>query len=97
MAEFIGVRYIYEEEPLQLAAAVSAEPVSEFSLSQDLSTMPQEWIEEMYEAAQSIDNEKILQLISQIPPARDSLGQTLKDWASIFRCDRIIDLIESAN
>jgi signal transduction histidine kinase len=97
MAELIGVRYIYEEEPLQLAAAVSVEPVSEFSLSQDLSTMPQEWIEEMYEAAQSIDNEKILQLISQIPPARDSLGQTLKDWASIFRCDRIIDLIESAN
>jgi signal transduction histidine kinase len=98
MAELIGVGYIYEEEPLQLAAAVSsAEPVSEFSLSQDLSTMPQEWIEEMYEAAQSIDNEKILQLISQIPPARDSLGQTLKDWASIFRCDRIIDLIESAN
>jgi signal transduction histidine kinase len=98
MAELIGVRYIYEEEPLQLTAAVSsAEPVSEFSLSQDLSTMPQEWIEEMYEAAQSIDNEKILQLISQIPPARDSLGQTLKDWASIFRCDRIIDLIESAN
>lgn len=97
MAELIGVRYIYEEEPLQLAAAVSVEPVSEFSLTQDLSTMPQEWIEEMYEAAQSIDNEKILQLISQIPPARDSLGQTLKDWASIFRCDRIIDLIESAN
>ncbi|MGL5062386.1 MAG: response regulator [Microcoleus sp.] len=97
MAEFIGVRYIYEEEPLQQAANILVEPASEISLIQDLVAMPEEWIDELYEAAQSIDNEKIFQLISQIPAARDSLAQTLKDWATLFRCDRIIDIIESAS
>jgi len=97
MAEFIGVRYIYEEEPLDIAVTVPAEPVSEISLSRDLEAMPKEWLGDLYRAAQSIDNDKLFQLISQIPPARDSLAQTLRDWVNLFRCDRIIDLIENLN
>ena len=95
MAQFLGVRYIYEQEQPQLSITESAEAVSETSVSEALTVMPTEWIKELYHAALCIDNEQIFQLISQIPPTHDSLAQVLGDLVNQFRCDRIIDLIEA--
>jgi CheY-like chemotaxis protein len=96
MAQFLGVRYIYEQEQPQPSIKESAEAVSEISLSEALTVMPTEWIKELYHAALCIDNEQIFRLISQIPPTHDSLAQVLSDFVNQFRCDRIIDLIEAA-
>ena len=95
MAQFLGVRYIYEQEQPQLSITESAEAVSETSVSEALTVMPTEWIKELYHAALCIDNEQIFRLISQIPPTHDSLAQVLGDLVNQFRCDRIIDLIEA--
>jgi hypothetical protein len=95
MAHFLGVRYIYEQEQPESSPAQPAETVSEISLSEALRSMPTEWIQQLYEAAESIDNEEILRLISQIPATHTFLARTLGDWVNQFRCDRIIDLVEA--
>jgi PAS domain S-box-containing protein len=56
--------------------------------------MPVEWIDRLYEAADSVDNELIFQMISSIPPVNANFGSAIADLANNFRCDRIIDLIE---
>ncbi|NJK68293.1 MAG: PAS domain S-box protein [Microcoleus sp. CSU_2_2] len=56
--------------------------------------MPAEWIDRLYEAADSVDNELIFQLISSILPVHANFGSAIADLATNFRCDRIIDLIE---
>ncbi|HBB31593.1 MAG TPA: hybrid sensor histidine kinase/response regulator [Cyanobacteria bacterium UBA9273] len=95
MAQFLGVRYIYEQEQPQPALTQPAEVVSEVSLREALAAMPIEWIKKLYQAAESIDNEQIFKLIAQIPPSYAFLARILVDWANQFRCDRIIDLIEA--
>lgn len=92
MDQFLGIRYIYQEE--ETISKQSDTDVCETSLVQSLSVMPQKWIDELYQAAESINNEQIFQLISQIPSRHNVFAQTLSDWVNQFRCDRIIDLIE---
>jgi CheY-like chemotaxis protein len=89
IAEFLGVRYIYEQEEPQ-----PGEAISETSLGKALREMSSLWIQDLYQAAESIDNQQLFQLISQIPPSHASLAQVLADWVNQFRCDRIIDLIK---
>ena len=110
MAQHLGVRYIYAEfasstseggrqkmevEPGDSCYSVdSAVPYilepSSFYL------MPIEWVQELYQAALTIDNEQIFQLIEQIPATHNPLAKTIADLANNFRCDQILDLIEQA-
>lgn len=91
MAEYLGASYIYED----LTSLPSDDPKPNLSLSDSLSMLPPELVNELYQAANLIDNEQILQLLEQIPPAHDFFKQTLMDWVNCFRCDKILDLIES--
>ncbi|MEB3178470.1 MAG: hypothetical protein VKL59_05425 [Nostocaceae cyanobacterium] len=80
MAEFLGVRYIYEQETPEFSLNQSPEAVS-------LAVMSPAWIDQLYQAAETINNQAILQLIDQIPPSHGSLAQVLTDWVNHFRCD----------
>lgn len=108
MAKYLGVKYIYEKiSTLDADKQKNVSPVlensnsnsndlnSSFTLTsacfQDLSL---EWIEELYQAADAVDNDQILALISQLPPDRANLGTALTDLVNNFRCDQILDLIE---
>jgi signal transduction histidine kinase len=95
MAAFLGVRYIYEQKAPQLTIAQSSENISQELLSEALAVMPKVWVDRLYLAAESIDNQEIFQLIEQIPEPQAALAQVLSDWVNHFRCDRIIDLIEN--
>ncbi|MGB3511133.1 MAG: response regulator, partial [Microcoleaceae cyanobacterium] len=64
-------------------------------LAASLAVMSKEWISQLYEAAELIDNQQIMELISQIPAEQITLIQTLNDGVNNFRCDQIIDLIEN--
>ncbi|HBE17529.1 MAG TPA: hybrid sensor histidine kinase/response regulator [Cyanobacteria bacterium UBA11149] len=92
MAHFLEVSYIYQEEK---KVQEKFDNICETSLVQSISTMPQTWIEQLYQATESINNEEIFQLISKIPPSHNFLAETLTYWVNQFRCDRILDLIES--
>ena len=91
IAQYLGVRYIYEELSPPHVAVVKHDS----SLQASLANMPSEWVNELYEAANLIDNEQILQLLEQIPTVDAFFSQTISDWIYNFRCDKIIDLIET--
>lgn len=91
MAEYLGASFIYED----LTSRSSDSPKTASSLQSSLSILPPEWIDELYQAADLIDNEQILQLLEQISSEHDFFKQTLREWVNCFRCDKIIDLIES--
>lgn len=96
MAEFLGVRYVYQEEQALFFSAQPAVAFSETSIDEALKSMPTEWIEQLHHAALCIDNEKILGLISQLPPTQTTFAEVLEDLVNQFRCDRIVNLIEDA-
>ncbi len=92
MAQFLGVRYVYEEQP---SSTLSLDQATQGNLtSEALAVMPSEWVNELYQAADSVDNEQILQLLSQLPDTHANLGYAIADLVNNFRCDQIIDLIE---
>ena len=103
MAKYLGVRYVYDRE-----ASPSSEPVASGEVSRATETadfpftlnasffeaMPAEWVDELYAAADAVDNEEIFRLLLLIPPINADFSRALADLANNFRCDRIIDLIE---
>ena len=91
IAEYLAVRYIYEE----LAPPTPVVVKTDSSLQEALVSMPSKWINELYDAADLIDDEQILQLLEQIPAIHTFFKQTIIDWVNNFRCDKIIDLIEA--
>ncbi len=106
MAQYLGVRYVYEElAPLESTKLVvprgskAGEPLDSCYVLQPTSfqVMPQEWTDQLYQATDSLNDEQIFQLIEQIPPAYASLAQAIADLIKNFRYDRVIDLIEAAH
>ncbi|MCW6048801.1 PAS domain S-box protein [Microcoleus sp. A2-C5] len=103
MAKYLGVRYVYDREASPSSDAVASGDVSAhtgtpplpFTLNASFfEAMPCEWVDELYAAADAVDNERIFALLLLIPPIHASFGSAIADLAHNFRCDRIIDLIE---
>jgi hypothetical protein len=104
MAQYLGVRYLYEEPaPIDNTKQASGGGGAEggtldspFVLQpSSFQVMPPEWVNELYQAADAVDNEEIFRLIEQIPPAHAPLARAIADLVNSFRCDRLIDLIEA--
>lgn len=103
MAQYLGVRYIYEE-PISSStneekqSLIGEENLNGNSLSNlepfCLQAMPSEWIDQLYQAADAVDNEQIFLLLEQMPPEYAHFSRSIADLAHNFRCDKIIDLIE---
>lgn len=90
IAEYLAVCYVYEE----LASPTSKSITRGLSLPELLVSMPTQWINQLYEAADLINNEQILHLVEQLEPEQVDLKQNIINWVNSFRCDKIIDLIE---
>ncbi|AOY83433.1 ATP-binding protein [Moorena producens JHB] len=91
MARYLGVRYVYEEETSATSPQRSA---TEALTREALAVMPAEWVAQLYQAANQVNNQRIFQLIEQIPSEHDPLAIALADLVRNFRCDKIIDLTE---
>ncbi len=101
MAHYLGVRYVYEQQlsptpaPGELPSHTAGEDIDSFVLQpESFQLMPPEWVQELYDAACSIDNELIFSLLEQIPSDRTPLKHAIADLVNNFRCDQIIDLID---
>lgn len=92
IAQHLGVRYIYENEN-NLPELIEAPTHTIKLTSNDLNIMPREWLLELAEAAKTLDDKLILNLIDQIPASETCLIQGLKDLVDNFRLDIILDLI----
>lgn len=92
MAEYLGVRYIYEEEN---STSYQLSGISRKLTASDFSAMPLEWIANLHHATLCAREKQILQLVEQIPESDWFLAKALKDLVNDFRLDLIIDLTQS--
>ena len=91
MAQYLGARYLYEEE----APTVREESVDDRSLEELKLVMPPTWFVRLRQAAVEIDDEQIFELLLQVPKEQAPLAKIIEDWVTSFRCDKIVDFIES--
>ncbi|HEY9643263.1 MAG TPA: ATP-binding protein [Coleofasciculaceae cyanobacterium] len=102
IAQYLGVSYRYEVSNPGLNDARYSQDLRnsqaanvEGSLTaESLTVMPAEWITQLYQAANQVNNPLLFQLIEQIPEEQALLANTLRSWVHNFRCDQIIALVE---
>lgn len=90
LSEHLGVCYRYEENETPPKAIETSEPQT--LETKDFKSMPLEWLEKLYDAALSVDNEILLELIEQIPPEERKLKDSLTNLVDNFRVDIIFEL-----
>ena len=102
MADYLGVRYIYEQEEGSNEAATSHYLVTSRVQScgkgalhaSSLQIMPGEWIASLHQAALTVDGDRILQLIEQIPEHHLTLAARLAELVHNFCFDEILELTQ---
>ena len=99
MACYLGVRYLYQELPRLPVGAlrrycVNEKPDSFFGGL--LAQMPQSWVQELYEAANDVNEELAIQLVDRIWESHPTLAEALKDLLADYRLDKIMDLTQSS-
>ncbi|HEY9631842.1 MAG TPA: response regulator [Coleofasciculaceae cyanobacterium] len=97
IAQFLGVRYRYEDLP-QLTTVprrfnLVREETDSFFLER-MAAMPLSWVVELNQAAKNINEESIVQLIEQIPENNTLLAAALKDLLDDFRLDIVFRLTQ---
>ncbi len=101
MEDFLGIRYVYEEPvdtndtKLEKESEIRGVPSNQCVAAQ-LGQMPLEWVEKIYNAAQECCDDKIIQLIEEIPRELAPASQNLTTLAQNFLFDDIIELAKSA-
>ena len=89
MAQYLGVRYIYEDK----SPPVLSSPVPPTVLTTEtLAVMPAEWVAQLHQAATQLNAKVIFQLIDQIPEQEAILAKALADLVNNFRCDVIMEV-----
>ncbi len=95
ISQYLGVRYIYEDLPKSTTDTPRFKAISEESDSfflENIAAMPLTWLLDLEQATKELDEERILQLISQIPDNNASLAEALRDLLNDFRLDIIMRL-----
>jgi two-component system sensor histidine kinase/response regulator len=92
IAHHLNLRYIYEKE--NLSTSFSTPTLLKSLTTEDLSVMPTDWVIELHRAALCVDDNRILELIEEIPETEANLANTLTDLVDNFRIDIIIDLTQ---
>ena len=95
--QHLGVLYVYENLHPSIAAPRkfnSGRKQDSFFLNK-LAKMPPQWIASIYQAANTLREETVLELIEQIPETSAPLAEALKDLADGFRFDEIVRLTQS--
>ena len=87
--KYLGVEYIYQEKEHQ------TETQDKILTVEDLIVMDQQWIDKLYYAAESLDDELVLQLIEEIPQKYSLLAEKLTTLVNNFELDNITTLIEN--
>ncbi|MDY7014855.1 MAG: response regulator [Cyanobacteriota bacterium] len=101
ISQYLGVRYIYEDSPQILPdsglrrQAIAQRPDSFWQ--EQFSDLPPRWIERLFEAANRVDEKRVLELIEELPREKTILASALRDLVRDFRLDVILRITESLN
>jgi PAS domain S-box-containing protein len=91
LAKHLGVRYLYEEPPqIDRDSSLLHAPLTR----EDLATMPRAWVQQLNQAARTCCEERIFQLLEEIPAEQATLLQTLTELAYNFNYDELIELTQ---
>ncbi|KOR34454.1 hypothetical protein AM228_23860 [Planktothricoides sp. SR001] len=100
IAEYLGVRYIYETKNThhdtlthQLSSKNRLLHTDELN-ADHLKAMSPQWRSQLQEAALCARDQRLFRLIDQIPPEHSPLANVLVDLVNNFRYDKIMDLIQ---
>lgn len=102
MAEFLGVRYVYEEidsealSEFEEMARLTSSLRSEKLTAEALAIMSDRWLAELSEAASLLDDRLIARLLSQIPKEHQALSNAIQKQVNNFDFDRIMNLAQAA-
>jgi two-component system sensor histidine kinase/response regulator len=88
LTEHLGVQFLYAER-LEDETATNKKSENSFAIAQ---VMPLEWIENLRQAAIEIDDERLMQLIVEIPPQQIKLAEHLAYLVKRFDFDEILEL-----
>ncbi len=96
IAQYLGVRYIYEEsyQPSAISGQLEEKAESYTLKTESLAVMPNEWVEKLHQAAAQLDADTIAQLIAQIPEENNSLAQALLEKVNDFDFEQIMHLAQ---
>jgi two-component system sensor histidine kinase/response regulator len=95
MAEYLGVRYVYEQNTdSQGIQEQTSRGDGKNLTSDDLAVMPADWVTQLHQASLEVDADQILQLIEQIPATHLALAEGLTDLVRRFCFDEILELSE---
>ncbi|MCC5645485.1 PAS domain S-box protein [Nostoc sp. CHAB 5824] len=95
LSEYLGVKYIYQEDSYQIADARQQETESILKLADLvplLSEMSPEWVKQVYTAAAQCSDDLILALIEQIPSENALLRNFIQNLAHDFQFEKIMEL-----
>jgi CheY-like chemotaxis protein len=89
IAQHLGVRYVYQ---------ITVPPTKkQFKLTGDrLQVMSEQWIEQIEQAAVSLDTELLTVLFGQIPPEHSDLSDALQKLVDNFDFEKILRAIEQS-
>lgn len=88
IARHLGVHYLYRENAVPESSYVARKALT----PHDLKVMSAEWIAQIHEAALDLRDEKIRELIAQIPPSEQELIQAMTSLVNDFQMEAIATL-----
>ncbi len=97
ISQYLGVRYLYEEQQdiLALNIAPSKKDVCDLkTIEQTIHLMPKIWIDQLYNYALSAREKQLSQLIKQIPPEYHLLTQYLTEMINNLAFEQIVNLVK---
>ncbi|WP_204103024.1 MULTISPECIES: ATP-binding protein [Spirulina sp. CCY15215] len=103
IAQYSGVRYIYENLTENLTTDVESRQVRDRDLIgeqkqeiiKELQELPIAWVHSLYQAALEADTEIIKILLTEIEDSQLQIVQIFNNWAENFQVERIIEIVES--
>ena len=105
MAQHLGVQYVYAEKGQPTLGeggrptSISGQPGSKTDLSElnpdILTVMPADWLAEMHTAATQGREQRLLQLLQQIPQPQAALAQALTELVKNYEFDTLKNLTQS--
>ncbi len=97
ISQYLEVLYLYENLHQSITAPrkFNAERKQDSFFLNKLAEMPPDWLSSLYQAANTLREESVLDLIEQIPETSAPLAEALNDLANDFRFDEIVRLTQS--
>ena len=95
MEKHLGLKYCYAELLPNYGQNYPLEQLATENIKKQINLMPKKWIEELHQSALSARENKIMQLIQEIPAQKSDLANALIQLLNHLAFEQIINLTEA--